>query len=123
MISILTRLVGALSRAHQQMVEIAKTLLSDPRILILDKPTASHTERESGRLLDHRDAQSAAGRTNHRRSSIAAIRNRSHRRRRELFGWQRRHGPPWFYIHHCSLKRNEKRRWWTVFRLTSCRGI
>jgi ribose transport system ATP-binding protein len=43
--------VQDLSRAHQQMVEIAKALLSKVRLLILDEPTASLTEREAERLF------------------------------------------------------------------------
>ena len=43
--------VGDLSRAHQQMVEIAKALLTDVKVLILDEPTASLTERETERLF------------------------------------------------------------------------
>ena len=39
--------VGALSRAHQQMVEIAKAFLTEVRLLILDEPTASLTEAET----------------------------------------------------------------------------
>jgi ribose transport system ATP-binding protein len=44
--------VDDLSRAHQQMTEIAKALLSRVRLLILDEPTASLTERETGRLFE-----------------------------------------------------------------------
>ncbi|MBO0903348.1 sugar ABC transporter ATP-binding protein [Jiella sonneratiae] len=44
--------VDRLSRAHQQMAEIAKALLGNVRLLILDEPTASLTERETGRLFE-----------------------------------------------------------------------
>ncbi|MCK0198178.1 sugar ABC transporter ATP-binding protein [Ancylobacter sp. 6x-1] len=44
--------VDRLSRAHQQMTEIAKALLGKVRLLILDEPTASLTERETGRLFE-----------------------------------------------------------------------
>ncbi len=43
---------GRLSRAHQQMAEIAKALLADTRVLILDEPTASLTETEVDRLFE-----------------------------------------------------------------------
>ena len=37
-----------LSRAHQQMVEIAKAFLTEVRLLILDEPTASLTDARGG---------------------------------------------------------------------------
>lgn len=40
-----------LSRAEQQMVEIAKVFSADLSVLILDEPTASLTERETERLF------------------------------------------------------------------------
>lgn len=40
-----------LSRAEQQMVEIAKAFRTKPSIMILDEPTASLTERETNRLF------------------------------------------------------------------------
>jgi ribose transport system ATP-binding protein len=43
--------VDHLSRAEQQMVEIAKAFRSDLSVLILDEPTASLTERETERLF------------------------------------------------------------------------
>lgn len=45
------RQVISLSRAEQQMVEIAKAIHGQARILILDEPTASLTERETERLF------------------------------------------------------------------------
>ena len=44
-------LVGLLSRAEQQMVEIAKAFRGEVRVLILDEPTASLTEKETERLF------------------------------------------------------------------------
>lgn len=46
------RPVISLSRAEQQMVEIAKALHQQARILILDEPTASLTERETEKLFE-----------------------------------------------------------------------
>jgi ribose transport system ATP-binding protein len=43
--------VGSLSRAEQQMVEIAKAIQGNPSILILDEPTASLTENEANQLF------------------------------------------------------------------------
>jgi ribose transport system ATP-binding protein len=44
-------LVATLSRAQQQMVEIAKGLRGQVAMLILDEPTASLTERETANLF------------------------------------------------------------------------
>jgi rhamnose transport system ATP-binding protein len=45
------RIVGTLSMPEQQMVEIAKAIGADARILIMDEPTASLTAREVDRLF------------------------------------------------------------------------
>ena len=44
--------VGRLSVAHQQMVEIARALVGEAKVLILDEPTASLSSREVDRLFD-----------------------------------------------------------------------
>lgn len=44
-------MVGELSPAIQQMIEIAKALATDPKVLILDEPTATITEKEVGALF------------------------------------------------------------------------
>ncbi len=44
-------IVGLLSRAEQQMVEIAKAFRGELSVLILDEPTASLTEKETDRLF------------------------------------------------------------------------
>ncbi|MFG1430269.1 sugar ABC transporter ATP-binding protein [Xanthobacter sp. V2C-8] len=48
----LKAVVGELSRAEQQMVEMAKVLCFSPRILILDEPTASLSEKETAALFE-----------------------------------------------------------------------
>jgi ribose transport system ATP-binding protein len=55
------RKVRELSRAHQQMVEIAKAFLADVKLLILDEPTASLTETEAEKLFGLVDKLKASG--------------------------------------------------------------
>jgi ABC-type sugar transport system ATPase subunit len=43
--------VGRLSTAVQQMIEIAKALLTDVKLLIMDEPTSSLSDKETGRLF------------------------------------------------------------------------
>jgi len=54
-------LAGQLSRAQQQMVEIAKGLRGDVSVLILDEPTASLTDRETQSLFALVDRLKARG--------------------------------------------------------------
>ncbi|WP_343039479.1 sugar ABC transporter ATP-binding protein [Microvirga makkahensis] len=46
-----TRLVGNLAQGERQLVEIAKALHADAKVLILDEPTTSLTRREVERLF------------------------------------------------------------------------
>lgn len=54
-------MVSRLSVADKQMVEIAKTLAKDARVLILDEPTAVLTQNESAVLFDLIDRLRARG--------------------------------------------------------------
>ena len=44
--------VGSLSVGAQQLVEVARALVSNARIIIFDEPTSSLTERDAARLFD-----------------------------------------------------------------------
>lgn len=47
-----TKIVSELSVAQKQMVEIAKAISSDVRILVLDEPTAAITDKETEKLFE-----------------------------------------------------------------------
>ena len=74
------RTVSTLSMPEQQIVEIAKAIGAKARILILDEPTASLTEREVERLFRIiralRDAGTGIIYISHRLEEIAAIGDR-----------------------------------------------
>jgi rhamnose transport system ATP-binding protein len=44
--------VGSLGMAERQLVEIAKALSSEVRVLLLDEPTSALSDREAGRLFE-----------------------------------------------------------------------
>jgi rhamnose transport system ATP-binding protein len=46
------RIAGSLSMPEQQLVEIARAIGADARILLMDEPTASLTDREVARLFE-----------------------------------------------------------------------
>ena len=54
-------ITATLSRAQQQMVEITKAFHGDMRVLILDEPTASLTDREVDHLFDFIERLKAQG--------------------------------------------------------------
>ena len=74
------RRVDTLSMPEQQMVEIAKALGAEARVLIMDEPTASLTEREAAQLFAAIERLRAAGAgviyISHRLEEIAAIADR-----------------------------------------------
>ena len=66
---------------EQQLVEIAKAIGADARILIMDEPTASLTEREVEQLCSRRSRGCAASGVgiiyiSHRLEEISAIADR-----------------------------------------------
>jgi rhamnose transport system ATP-binding protein len=74
------RLVETLSLPEQQLVEIAKALGAEARVLIMDEPTASLTGREVDRLLDVVRRLRSAGRgivyISHRLEEVCALADR-----------------------------------------------
>jgi ribose transport system ATP-binding protein len=48
----LDRLAGSFSIAEQQIIEIARALLIQPQVLIMDEPTSSLTQADTDRLFD-----------------------------------------------------------------------
>jgi ribose transport system ATP-binding protein len=73
-------LVADLSLADQQLLEIARALSIDPRLLILDEPTSSLTLSETQRLLEVIRQLSAAGVAvlfvTHRLAEVEAVASR-----------------------------------------------
>ena len=71
---------GALTVGEQQRVEIARVLVRDPALLILDEPTAVLTEEESARLFDATRILVEGGATvlliSHKLDDIFAVCNR-----------------------------------------------
>jgi ribose transport system ATP-binding protein len=59
--SLLTARVGSLAPGQKQLVEIARALGLDAKILIMDEPTSSLTQKETDRLYEVIDALKAAG--------------------------------------------------------------
>ncbi|GDY13664.1 ribose import ATP-binding protein RbsA 1 [Planctomycetota bacterium] len=75
------RVAGSLSMAEQQLVEIARALLTGARILILDEPTAALPSHDATRLLDLVRGLRSTGigiiYISHRLDEVAAIADRA----------------------------------------------
>ncbi|MFL6685275.1 sugar ABC transporter ATP-binding protein [Paraburkholderia graminis] len=71
------RLIGDLSVAEQQIVQITRELIREPRILVFDEPTAALVSREVDRLLQTIDRLRQRGLTilyvSHYLNEIAAV--------------------------------------------------
>jgi ribose transport system ATP-binding protein len=76
----LTRPVGELPLGQQQLVEIARALALDARVLIMDEPTSSLTQRETDRLFeviaDLKKAGVAVVYISHRLAEVNAVADR-----------------------------------------------
>ncbi len=56
-----TRRPGALSVGAQQLIEVARALVSNARVIVFDEPTSSLTERDAARLFEVIDRLRARG--------------------------------------------------------------
>ena len=84
--------VAYLSRAEQQMVEIAKAFRSDLSVLILDEPTASLTERETAATVPAHRAGKGQRRGHHLHYPPHERDQADRRPHHRAAGWQvRRH--------------------------------
>ncbi len=74
------RSIGGLGMGTRQLVEIAKALATDARVIIMDEPTSSLTERETGVLLETiarlRNAGTAIVYISHRLDEIRRVSDR-----------------------------------------------
>jgi ribose transport system ATP-binding protein len=74
------RRVYGLGMAEQQLVEIAKALVSEARVLLLDEPTSALSERESQRLFEIIEGLKSSGvaivYVSHRLSEVLRIADR-----------------------------------------------
>jgi ABC-type sugar transport system ATPase subunit len=73
-------LVGSLTIGEQQLVELCRVLLEEPRLLILDEPNSALSQRETERLFTILKSLSARGTTilyvSHRLEEVFAISDR-----------------------------------------------